>query len=193
MNKGKGLLRRPLFCLAVLAGALAASAPPDPAKLCAAGEPDAAIAACSTIIGKDGPDHEALAAAFFDRALARHHRSRQRMAIRGGDKAAARDLRGALADYSRAIRLDPGLAVAYVNRGIIRYETGQFAAAVGDYDAAIRLRPDLPEAWNNRSLARHRLGLYEQAKADFDQTIRLEKNLGNALINRELGPLPIAR
>ncbi len=195
MKKGKGLLRRPLFCLAVLAyllaGTLAAAEPADPVLVCAGDAPVAAVSACTAIIDHGELDGVALATIIYDRARALHHRSHWFVAIQGGESAAARDLRGALADYSRAVERNPTLAAAYVNRGIIHYEMGEFALAIADYDTAISLRPNLAEAWNNRSLARHRLGQYDLAKADFDQTIRLNKNYGNALINRELGPFMI--
>ena len=47
----------------------------------------------------------------------------------------------AIADFSEAIRTDPGFALAYLNRAGVRYEKGEFDKAIADLDAAIRRQP----------------------------------------------------
>ena len=47
----------------------------------------------------------------------------------------------AIADYDQAIRLDPGLAHAYANRGSAYTDKMDYDRAIADLDQAIRLDP----------------------------------------------------
>ena len=49
------------------------------------------------------------------------------------------DYKGAITDYTQAIRLKPDYAKAYNNRGTTKGDLGQHFAAIADYDSAIRL------------------------------------------------------
>lgn len=55
----------------------------------------------------------------------------------------------AMADYARAIELDPGHAVARNNRGYAFAAQRQFDRAAADYQEAIRLDPNHPNAYKN--------------------------------------------
>ncbi len=48
----------------------------------------------------------------------------------------------AIADYNKAIELDPGLAEAYYNRGFSFYELGSYEEAIADLSRAIELNPE---------------------------------------------------
>jgi tetratricopeptide (TPR) repeat protein len=52
---------------------------------------------------------------------------------------------GALADFDRALELNPRNADAYSDRGAVREIRGDFAEAVSDYDKVIELKPDYSE------------------------------------------------
>ena len=56
----------------------------------------------------------------------------------------------AIADYDRAIELDPSLGTAYNNRGKFYSDQGNFDQAIADYDRAIELDPNHTMAYNNR-------------------------------------------
>ncbi|HEX5237085.1 MAG TPA: tetratricopeptide repeat protein [Sphingomicrobium sp.] len=49
-------------------------------------------------------------------------------------------------------------AGTYVNRGILRMNRGEDAAADADFDAALALERDLPDAWLNKAFIRLRQG-----------------------------------
>jgi tetratricopeptide (TPR) repeat protein len=81
---------------------------------------DRRIAACSNIIDKASLD----AAAYHNRGEARSHKG---------------DLDGAIADYSKAIEIDPSLVRAYDGRARAYVSKGDYVRAVGDATRAREL------------------------------------------------------
>src|SRR5215468_2684176 len=75
------------------------------------------------------------AATYIDRGLAKQKKG---------------DLDGAMADYNKAIELNPKSATAYNNRGAIRSTKGDLNGALGDFNQAIRLNPNYALPYNNR-------------------------------------------
>jgi tetratricopeptide (TPR) repeat protein len=94
------------------------------------------------------------------------------------------DLDGAIADYSKAIEINPRYAEAFVNRGVARKAKGDLSGAIADYDKALALDPGLKEAYNNRGLARQLQGSLDPAIADFDKAIELDAHYAGAHYNR---------
>ena len=60
------------------------------------------------------------------------------------------DCAQAIADSSRAIKLNPNYAEAYNNRGYTYMRIQQYALALPDFDKAIALRPRYVHALTNR-------------------------------------------
>ncbi len=54
----------------------------------------------------------------------------------------------------QAIRLDPEIALAFINRGDAYAAIGQYSRAIGDLDQAIRIDPSSPTAFNDRCWTR---------------------------------------
>ena len=73
-------------------------------------------------------------------------------------KGRSNDLEAVIEAYNAAIRLNPGLAETYYNRGTVKDDLGRHDAAIADLDEAIRLNPDYADAHVNRGLAKNRLG-----------------------------------
>ena len=100
--------------------------------------------------------------------------------------------RGAIADYTKVIQLQPDIAttyvnhiaIAYVNRGTAKRELGQYFAAIADYDIAIRLKPDDAYAYVNRGLAKGNLKQHIAAIADYNIAIRLKPDDAIYYFNR---------
>ncbi|MBI4617708.1 MAG: tetratricopeptide repeat protein, partial [Planctomycetes bacterium] len=109
------------------------------------------------------------AAAYNNRGLAREHQG---------------DLAGAVADYTRAIELDPNYSRAYGNRGVARRAQGDVAGAVADFTRAIELDPSFAAAYSNRGSARREQGDLAGAVADFTRAIELDPNFALAYDNR---------
>jgi tetratricopeptide (TPR) repeat protein len=80
----------------------------------------------------------------------------------------------AIADFSAAIRLDPKLALAYLNRGSVWREKDDLDRAIADFDEAVRLEPTLGHARFARGEAWHAKAEHDKAIADFDEAIRLD-------------------
>ena len=93
---------------------------------------------------------------------------------------------GAIADYTKVIRLQPDFTKAYINRGVVKDNLGQHFDAIADYDTAIRLQPDDANAYINRGLAKHKLGQHFAAIADYNKAIQLKPDCADAYNNRGL-------
>lgn len=59
----------------------------------------------------------------------------------------------AVADYSRAILLEPSNSYAHYNLGITRDRLGGYSGAVEDFGAAIALDPLNPDFYHNRGFS----------------------------------------
>ena len=70
------------------------------------------------------------------------------------------DYDGAIADFSRAIELDPEYPLHYQDRGIALYLNGDYDEAITDYDTAISILPDNPYLYLFRGLAHYMKGEY---------------------------------
>jgi tetratricopeptide (TPR) repeat protein len=90
----------------------------------------------------------------------------------------------ALADYNRAIELDPGYSIAYCNRGAYYYKMGDYYRAIADYEEAIRIDARYPVPYVNRGAAYQKLGDPGRAIADFDRAIHLNPNMSKAYLYR---------
>jgi tetratricopeptide (TPR) repeat protein len=93
---------------------------------------------------------------------------------------------GALADYNRAIRINPRNANAYYNRGLLKAAQLQDNdGALADYNRAIQLKSGYDAAYNNRgNLKMSKLKDYSGALADYNRAIQLKPNNVDAYYNR---------
>ena len=55
------------------------------------------------------------------------------------------DYKDAIADYDKAIEINPKFAEAYYNRGIAKESTGDYKGAIADWGKAIELNPSLKD------------------------------------------------
>ena len=91
---------------------------------------------------------------------------------------------GPIADYDKAIELDPQYARAYNNRGIAYCRKGDYDQAIVDYDKAIKLAPQYATAYNNRGIAYVDKGNYDQAIANLNEAIRVGSDHATTYLNR---------
>jgi tetratricopeptide (TPR) repeat protein len=80
----------------------------------------------------------------------------------------------AIANYSKAIEINPRFAEAYNNRGLAYAYKGQYGQAISDYNKAIETNPKLAEAYYNRGAAYYLNGEHDKACKD----VRKAQSLG---------------
>ena len=86
----------------------------------------------------------------------------------------------ALADFSRAIELDPSNAFLAAERGKTYRAMGRYDEALADFSRAIELDPSNAFLAAERGMTYREMGRYDEALADFSRAIELDP--GNALL-----------
>ncbi len=135
-----------LVSVALLIALLAACTPRDPAAVARAQEqacdtePNLTlrVTACTAVARDRNTSAERRASAYLNRGSARAQLQQQTRAV---------------ADFGRALRLDPNLAAAYFERGLVHHNRGAFDEAITDYDRALRLQPGMQAAIEQREIA----------------------------------------
>ncbi len=72
----------------------------------------------------------------------------------------------ALADFNKAISLDPNYAQAYANRGLVYRRTNKLDLALADYDKALSIEPSYAPAYLGRGIVYSLQGKTMQSLAD---------------------------
>ncbi|HMF46576.1 MAG TPA: tetratricopeptide repeat protein, partial [Candidatus Udaeobacter sp.] len=105
---------------------------------------------------------------------------------RGIEKAKNGELDGAIADFDRAIELNPKDDAPYYNRAQARRLKNDTAGAIADYTKAIELSSTNPAAYNNRGNARAENKDRDGAIADYTRAIELKPDYARAYYNRAM-------
>jgi tetratricopeptide (TPR) repeat protein len=93
------------------------------------------------------------------------------------------DYQGAVADYTKAIKLKPDYAEIYDTRGNAKGRLKDYQRAIADYAKAISLMPDYAEAYSHRGIAYLGLGLRNNAMADFMKVKELGSRVPQELLD----------
>jgi serine/threonine-protein kinase len=97
--------------------------------------------------------------------------------MRGRTKWWLRDYSGAIADYDRAIALNPKCGGYYSNRGEAKYTLKKVPEALADYNKCIELDPGNAQAYFNRGTLKILcLTNYTEAITDFTKAIELHSD-----------------
>jgi tetratricopeptide (TPR) repeat protein len=99
------------------------------------------------------------------------------------------DSDGAIADYTKAIELNPKDARAYSRRGRAKVSKGDYDAAVADCAKAIELDPRFAEAYKNRGIAKENKGDRDGAIVDYSKAIELDPKYAAAYYDRGFAKL----
>ena len=126
----------------------------------------------------------ATAAAKPSSAASAAEESDEDLVNRGIEKGKNGDLDGAIADFDRAIKLNPKDDAPYYNRAQARRLKKDTPGAIADYTRAIELGSTNPAAYNNRGNARAEKNDRDGAIADYTRAIELKPGYARAYYNR---------
>jgi Tfp pilus assembly protein PilF len=86
--------------------------------------------------------------------------------------------------WSHTIKISPGAARAYKNRGAAYLALKEHDRAIPDFDKAIALKPDFAEAYYARGLTYLEKEEYDEAISDFNRSVDLKPDYFAAYNNR---------
>ncbi|MEQ8223117.1 MAG: tetratricopeptide repeat protein [Candidatus Eremiobacterota bacterium] len=75
----------------------------------------------------------------------------------------------AIADFSKAIEMNPLYEKSYYNRANAYGRSGEYDKAISDYTQALKLNPDYKEAYYYRGISYARAGDHEKSRADIEK------------------------
>ena len=90
----------------------------------------------------------------------------------------------AVADYARAISLQPDNVDALLDRAAMSVRLKQYGSALADFEAAAQFRPSDPWTYFDLAVGKAYNGRTEEAIADLDQAINLKPDFVLAYLNR---------
>ncbi|HJT77573.1 MAG TPA: tetratricopeptide repeat protein [Gemmataceae bacterium] len=88
--------------------------------------------------------------------------------LRGRAQAALRRHAEAVADFDRAIALDPKAAAAYDERGSEHFKLGHVAESLQDFDRFLQLRPEARPAHWKRGISCFYAGRFDEGRQQFE-------------------------
>ena len=103
---------------------------------------------------------------------------------RGDAKYELKDYKGAIKDYTKAIKIDPDYAYAYVGRGDAKYKLKDYKGAIKDYSQAIKIDPEYDYTYSRRGLAKSKLKDHKGAIKDYSQAIKIDPEYSSYYLRR---------
>jgi tetratricopeptide (TPR) repeat protein len=86
----------------------------------------------------------------------------------------------ALADFGRAIEIEPQSVYPYTNRAEVNRVMGNYDEVIADATQAIRIDPALNASYTVRGLAYEKIGAVEKARGDFNKALDIPKKGNDA-------------
>ena len=83
----------------------------------------------------------------------------------------------ALADFNRAVEINPSHFDGYLGRADTLNTMGRYGDAIADYNRALEINPSLAKAYANRAIAYSHLKQYENAIADYEKALQLDPEI----------------
>ena len=99
---------------------------------------------------------------------------------RGITKAKLKDYEAAIADFTKAIEINPNNEQAYYNRGNAKSKLKDYKGAIADFNKAIKINPKDFDAYNSRGLAK----IFIEQKSSGCLDFSTSKELGNEMANQ---------
>jgi len=89
-----------------------------------------------------------------------------------------------IGDFSKAIEFEPEFADAFINRCVVYADKGQYDLALADCTKAIAINPKDAVAYNDRGVAYEKKGDIDSALDDYTKAIELDPGYRDAYANR---------
>ena len=96
------------------------------------------------------------------------------------------DFKGAISDFTKAIKINSEYADAYEERGKAKDALSDFEGAISDFTKAIKINPEYGDAFYNRGLSKGELKDFKGAISDYTKAIKINPNDADAFFNRGL-------
>jgi tetratricopeptide (TPR) repeat protein len=125
----------------------------------------------------------------FNFALDRNPRNSDIYFARGLSRGFLDNHLGAIADLTRAIKLDENQPNYYFYRAYFKSLYGNNRGSIDDFSRAIDLEPYWPEAYYNRGVKLVHIGLFDEACSDFETAKYLGDTLSNNYLNLYCRPI----
>jgi tetratricopeptide (TPR) repeat protein len=90
-----------------------------------------------------------------------------------------KDYQAAIADYTKAIEINPNITEPYIYRGSLYSKLNEYQAAIADYTKVIEINPNDAEAYFNRGIAYYDLKDYQAAITNTRKAAQIFKQQGN--------------
>jgi tetratricopeptide (TPR) repeat protein len=141
------------------------------------------LGSCFCDLGK-GPEDFSAAVLVFGGCIMRRPDATHAYYCRGLAFRKLGRLEDTLADFSKAIELDPKFTWPWSSRGSAYNALRLYDKALADLTKAIELDPKHTSAWSNRGVAYFHLRQYDKALADLNKAIELDPKNAAAWSNR---------
>jgi tetratricopeptide (TPR) repeat protein len=102
----------------------------------------------------------------------------------GNSKKKAKDFKGAIQDFTKAIEINPKYSSAYNNRGSARGSLSDFKNALADFNKAVEYDTLNVDAFFNRALVKAKLNDVKGSLKDFNRAIILNPANGDYYTKR---------
>src|SRR5215831_15092308 len=99
----------------------------------------------------------------------------------------------AIADFTKAIEINPKWAGAFYNRGNAKSHMNEYDLAIADYTRAIDIDPQMAAAYSNRGNAHGRKKDYYAAITDFNKAIAMDSKHLHAYVGRGFAYASLSR
>lgn len=111
-----------------------------------------------------------------DRAVASDAKSVRAVYVRGLLHEALRNHSQAMADFNRALQLNPRHADAYDHRGSEQFKQGRIAESIADFDKAIELDPARERGHWKRGISYYYADRFDEGRKQFEQYQTFDDN-----------------
>jgi len=103
--------------------------------------------------------------------------------FRGTDFSNKGKLDEAVAEFKKAVSINPSLIEAYLNLGIVYVRKGMLDEAIAEWKKAVAINPNLTDAHLNLGVAYHSKGMVDDAITEYKKALSINPNFAEANYN----------